>query len=220
MRSIPGMPIVFTMLLATAAAAPAATLVAKVVGKDGKAIQNVVVVVVPEAGIPNRAGPPPIELVDQVDKEFTPYVKPIRVGSLVGFPNKDNVQHHVYSFSPAKAFELPLYKGTPAQPLLFDKPGVVRLGCNIHDWMIGYIYVSETPWFGKTDQAGLARIDKLPVGRNHVRVWHPWMIGPEEATVRIVDLAEAQPVALQWQIALEPEFGSRRAPMPGDAGYR
>ena len=72
-------------------------------------------------------------------------------------PNRDNIRHHVYSFSPAKRFELPLYAGVPTQPVLFDKAGVVVLGCNIHDWMIGYIYVSDSPWFGKTGADGTVR---------------------------------------------------------------
>ncbi len=80
--------------------------------------------------------------------------------SYVQFPNKDNIRHHVYSFSAARKFELPLYSGTPAQPVLFDKVGVVKLGCNIHDWMIGYIYVTETPYFGKSNAEG--RVDMDP----------------------------------------------------------
>ena len=87
----------------------------------------------------------PREVVDQIDKEFVPYVKPVRTGSFVQFPNKDHIRHHVYSFSAPSKFELPLYMGTPAQPVLFDKPGVVKLGCNIHDWMIGYVYVTDSP---------------------------------------------------------------------------
>ena len=89
-------------------------------------------------------------VVDQVDKEFTPKVNAILVGTSVIFPNHDNVRHQVYSFSPAKRFELPLYAGVPAQPVVFDTPGVVVLGCNIHDWMVGYVYVSESPYFAKT----------------------------------------------------------------------
>ena len=96
-----------------------------------------------------RAGPlpekPGREIVDQINLEFVPHVKPVVVGSPVYFPNKDDVRHHVYSFSPAKRFELPLYSGTPAAPVVFDRPGIVAIGCNIHDWMLGYIYVAETP---------------------------------------------------------------------------
>ena len=112
-----------------------------VVTSNGQPVADAVVVAVPTDGaLP--AGKVRAEQLDQIDKEFVPRVKPVLVGSTVAFPNKDSVRHHVYSFSPAKRFELPLYAGVPSQPVLFDRPGVVVLGCNIHDWMVGYIYVA------------------------------------------------------------------------------
>ena len=159
-------------------------------------------------------------MVDQIDKEFMPYVKPIRVGSQVKFPNKDDIRHHVYSFSPARKFELPLYRGTPAQPVLFDKPGIVKLGCNIHDWMIGYIYVTETPYFGKTAREGRVDLDDLPPGRYRAHVWHPRMGGSEGATLRLVQVHDAAPSAVEWRLKLKPEFRPRRVPLPGEPGYK
>jgi plastocyanin len=167
--------------------------------------------------------PPPVrptrEIVDQIDKEFVPYVKAIVVGSTVSFPNKDNIRHHVYSFSPAKTFELPLYMGTPANPIVFDRPGVVTIGCNIHDWMIAYIYVAETPYFGTTKKPGTVKLESLPPGTYAVRVWHPRMQATEESTVRSVTIATA-PVEVSWQLALKPDLRPRRAPVPGQRGYR
>ena len=220
MRMLARVPIVPLALLAASCGARGASLVSTVTASDGKPLANAVVLAAPEAGAPPRTGPPPVEIVDQVRKEFVPYVKPIRAGSLVEFPNRDNVRHHVYSFSAAKPFELPLYKGKPAQPVLFDKPGIVRLGCNIHDWMIGYIYVSETPWFGKTGDAGRVELEKMPAGNYRVRVWHPWMDGPEGATERTVELRDGPPATLDWKLKLKPELAPRRAPLPGEAGYR
>ena len=143
------------MLVGFGAGAHAAKLSAIVPGSEGKPLPNAVVIAVPEDGwlLPLTKA---VEVVDQIDKEFVPYVKPVRAGSYVQSPNKDNIRHHVYFFSPARKFELPLYSGTPSQAVLFDKPGVVKLGCNIHDWMLGYIYVAETPYFGKT--AGDGRV--------------------------------------------------------------
>ena len=137
-------------LTAAAAQAAAAQIAAAVTDQEGHPLADAVVVAVPLQGTPPAAQPSAREIVDQIGQEFVPHVKPILVGSAVFFPNKDNVRHQVYSFSPAKRFELPLYAGTPAKPIVFDKPGVVVLGCNIHDWMIGYIYVSESPYFAKT----------------------------------------------------------------------
>ena len=197
----------------------AAKLSAMVYGADAKPLPNAVVVAVPEDG-----GLPPVgksvEVVDQVDKEFVPYVKPVRAGSYVRFPNKDNIGHHVYSFSPAKTFELPLYKGTPSQPVLFDKPGIVKLGCNIHDWMVGYLYVAETPYFAKTARDGRVDLDDLPAGHYHVRVWHPRMEGPEAATLQRVEVQEAEPAAVEWTLKLNPEYRPQRTPLPGEPGYR
>jgi hypothetical protein len=160
------------------------------------------------------------EVVDQINMEFVPHVKPIVAGSPVYFPNKDNVRHHVYSFSPAKRFEQPLYAGTPADPVVFDRSGIVTVGCNIHDWMIDHIYVAETPYLGKTGADGRARLVSLPAGRYALRVWHPRMELPEESTSRPVSLERAGAVDLTWQLKLKPSLRPRRAPVPGQRGYR
>lgn len=110
--------------------------------------------------------------IDQINKEFVPYVTVVPVGSQIRFPNKDNIRHHVYSFSEPKKFELKLYSGVPAAPVRFDKPGVVALGCNIHDWMLAYVLVVDTPWFARSDEQGLARL-QLPPGPHQLQLWHP-----------------------------------------------
>jgi hypothetical protein len=116
-----------------------------------------------------------------------PYVTVIQTGTTVTFPNRDPILHHVYSFSPAKPFEIKLYTGKSPVEVVFDKPGVVTLGCNIHDWMIGYIAVVPTPWFAKTDAAGTAIIRDLPPGAYDIQAWHPHQrgtIGPARGDVR------------------------------------
>jgi len=207
------------LCLACPAGAQAAKLTALVYSSDGKPLGNAVVAAHPDSGrLPPATSS--VEVVDQIDKEFVPYVKPVRVGSTVQFPNKDNIRHHVYSFSPAKPFELPLYSGTPAKPLLFDKVGIVKLGCNIHDWMIGYVYVTETPYFGKTAANGRVDLDQLPPGRYRVQVWHPRMEASEDETIKRLDVEEATPGAAEWKLKLKREFRPRRAPLPGEPGYR
>ncbi|WP_068826207.1 methylamine utilization protein [Pseudomonas sp. BMS12] len=121
------------------------------------------------------AGPAPAAaqgVMDQRNKQFLPRVLAVRTGTSVKFPNSDNIRHHVYSFSPAKRFELRLYQGTPSEPVLFDKPGLVVLGCNIHDWMLGYVYVTDDPWFAVSDERGHVRLE-LPAGTYQVSLWHP-----------------------------------------------
>lgn len=159
-------------------------------------------------------------IMDQRNSQFTPGVLPITLGSSVTFPNSDNIRHQVYSFSPAKTFDLPLYAGTPAAPLRFDKAGVVAIGCNIHDWMIGWIVVLDTPYFGKTDASGNVAIP-LPPGRYAMRAWHPRMaaavadedivVAEGAATIRTVQIKLAPPPP--------PRRGNRRLmPMPAAAG--
>jgi plastocyanin len=111
--------------------------------------------------------------IEQVDREFVPYVTVIQAGTTVTFPNRDPILHHVYSFSPAKSFEIKLYTGKSPSEVVFDKAGVVTLGCNIHDWMVGYVVVVPTAHFARTDATGSARIRDLPTGAYEVRAWHP-----------------------------------------------
>lgn len=110
----------------------------------------------------------------QRDKAFVPTLLVVQTGTPVLFPNFDTVRHHVYSFSPTKTFELKLYAGTPTAPVVFDRPGTATLGCNIHDRMLGYIHVVDTPYFGHTDSQGRIELD-LPEGHHTLRVWTPEM---------------------------------------------
>lgn len=150
----------------------AATLQLQVQDQQGQPLADAVVSLQGPQGVPSR---PLVAIMDQVQKQFSPAVLAVRSGTRVSFPNRDDIRHQVYSFSAAKRFELRLYKGTPTQPVLFDQPGLVVLGCNIHDWMLGYIYVTDDPWFAVSDAQGQLQINDLPAGRYHVTVWHPQM---------------------------------------------
>jgi plastocyanin len=193
------------LILACAAMARAAELRIMVRDHKGKAVADAVVLAVPADPRNALHAHPPADAVDQVDKQFVPYVKVIFAGSTLRFPNSDNIRHQVYSFSPAKKFELPLYAGTDAPPVIFDKPGVVVLGCNIHDWMIGYVYVSETPFFTKTGPLGTASLSDMPPGEYTVRIWHPSMERAEESTSRHIILA-ADGGSEEWQLGLKPNI--------------
>jgi len=207
------------MLAATLALAPlaqAADLRATVRDERGGPVADAVVVAVPED--PALRGGSRVEQVEQIDLEFVPHVKAIQAGTAVSFPNRDDVRHHVYSFSPARRFELPLYVGTPAQRVVFDQPGVVVMGCNIHDWMVGYIYVSPSPHFAATGARGTAHIAGLPAGRYTVHVWHPRLAAAEETTRRQAVLGAEGNAALEWVVALKPETRVRRAPVSRRGG--
>ncbi|HEV8419412.1 MAG TPA: hypothetical protein VGQ43_11805 [Candidatus Udaeobacter sp.] len=165
------------------------------------------------------AAPKKHAVVDQRDKQFVPYVTAIQVGTAVSFPNSDNIRHHVYSFSPAKKFELPLYSGVPAQPVVFDKVGFVTLGCNIHDWMIAYVAVLPTPYFQVTRQDGRALLKDLPPGQYTVQVWHPGLKGQPEAFAQRVDVGGGTK-SLQFTLPLKHDVRAKRAPGLTTGGYR
>ena len=130
----------------------------------------------------------------QSKKQFDPKVMVVPVGTAVAFPNRDTVRHHVYSFSPTKTFELKLYAGSDANPVVFDRPGIAVLGCNIHDNMAAWVVVVETPYYGRSAQAGTVVLSNVPPGNYRLRVWHPAMavgappmeqalsVGPADAT--------------------------------------
>src|SRR5262249_12812113 len=153
-----------------------------------------------------------------VDKEFVPYVTAVYVGTLVNFPNRDQIRHHVYSFSAAKTFEIPLYAGMPEQLVDFDRAGEVVLGCNIHDWMRAYVFVVDTPYFAVTSGDGAAAIE-LPAGRYRVEVWHPRLEGEPAATGRAMQLGAGEEARLDFTIEQKRVWIPRRAPAR-DPDYR
>lgn len=148
----------------------AASLQAELVDPAGQPLANAVLTL---QGPLDGAQPAAPGVMDQRAQQFMPHVLAVRTGTSVSFPNSDDIRHHVYSFSPAKRFELRLYKGTPSEPVLFATAGVVALGCNIHDWMLGYVYVTDDPWFAVSDEQGRVQLEGLPVGSYQVSLWHP-----------------------------------------------
>ena len=179
------------MAIAFCAAAhvQAATFEVRVAKRDGQPLPGAVVTVERESAALGPA-PPVRAIMDQVNLAFAPDVLVIPVHSTIQFPNSDAVGHQVYSFSSARQFQLPLYRGKPYPPVQFDQPGVITLGCNIHDNMLGYIVVTAAPYFGRSDQRGEFRVPDLPAGRYRVRVWHP-LLNEGTALERSVDVGEA-----------------------------
>jgi plastocyanin len=165
------------LALGVVGACHAASLEVTVTDERGQGVERVAVYATPmsasvsERTVAHRERPPAV--MDQHDNQFVPHILVVEAGTEVLFPNSDSVSHHVYSFSPAKTFELGLYKGNVHPPMKFDEPGVVVLGCNIHDSMLGYIFVAPTPYFALTDERGVAVIEDLPRGEYTVESWTP-----------------------------------------------
>ena len=155
----------------------------------GKPLEGAVVSLVSDAA--RRAVRPlPEQEISQENKQFVPAVRVVTVGTLVRFPNRDSVRHHVYSFSPAKKFEIKLYAGTPAAPVRFDQPGVAVLGCNIHDQMVGWVVVLDTPYFAQTDAQGQALLEGMPAGAHQLRAWHarlPVDVTPPQQAIALTE---------------------------------
>jgi plastocyanin len=189
-------------LLWLAGAALAAEAELTVTDAQGKPLSGAVVFLespAARAAVRPQAG---VEIV-QVNKVFQPMVTVVTLGTAVSFPNRDTVRHHVYSFSPTKRFDLKLYVGTPASPVVFDKAGVAVLGCNIHDQMVAWVLVVDTPWFGTTNAQGKVLLKGLEPGRYQLRAWHADLPVGAPASTQPLSVTNS-PVRATVQLSLTP----------------
>lgn len=154
--------------------------------------------------------------ISQIKQEYSPYVTAVRTGTPVEFPNLDTIQHHIYSVSKPKRFEIPLYEPGRSEVVTFDQPGLVVIGCNIHDWMSAYVLVLDTPWFAKTAADGRVRITDLAPGRYRLELWHPRVSKPLSRELTLGPTGGAEPLRLT--LTLRPERRLRRASTPGAGG--
>lgn len=202
-------------------AARAASVDIAVKNDKGGPVEDAVAYLIPSSGKAPEAKGDAVAVMDQKGMQFTPRVLPVRAGTKVKFPNSDNILHHVYSFSKAKTFELPLYKGKAAAPITLDKPGVIVLGCNIHDWMMGYIIVVDTPYFSKTGAGGKAELLNVPPGDYKVFVWHPDMKDEKKIEAGALKVRESGNKTSEFKISLNPRKKNRRTPdsSGGGMGY-
>ena len=156
-----------------------------------------VVVTIPAMSTRSKS-PAGSAVMDQLDKQFVPHVLLIQKGQQVAFPNSDNIRHHVYSFSEPKAFEIKLYSGDTVAPVKFDKTGVVVLGCNIHDSMVGYIYVYDNEWAVRSEASGRLSV---PDSASQVQVWHPHLavVKSQTQVFELNDSEDVQTIMLTLQ---------------------
>ena len=190
-----------------------AALGAHITDSKGGAVVDAVVSLIPlDALAPPVASTAKAE-VAQEDQEFIPYVTVVQAGTRVVFPNRDTVQHHVYSLSKPKKFELSLYNPGEKESMVFDIAGLVTIGCNIHDWMISHILIVPTPWFAKSDAQGAVRVE-APAGRYRLELWHPRLATPLAKEVVLVDGTAARET---FTLTLKPDRRVRRS-TPGKTG--
>jgi plastocyanin len=169
-------PLVLAILFA-ASRAQAAVVTVSLTGGNGAPAPNAVVELVSDTDGPQPPSRVPAETtIDQRQETFIPMVSVVRQGGHVLFANNDTTKHQVYSFSPIKQFEFEIQEGQHSEPVVFDKPGVASIGCNIHDQMIAYVYVAKSAFAGIADASGTVKFHDVPAGRYHLSLWHPQLI--------------------------------------------
>ena len=186
------------------AAATAADLDIQVRGVDGAPVAGAVVSVHLIGQPTPRPRPGGPYVIDQQNIQFHPFISMVPVGASVSFMNHDPVRHHVYSFSPAKKFELKLAGKQENQAVTFDRPGIVPLGCNIHDQMIAYVDVVDTPWAKVADANGHVILRGLPAAGIAVTIWHPYLRAPGNSVERSVKLSDSAPYIDRVVVAMRP----------------
>lgn len=185
--------------------------------KGDKPLSGVVMTLQPLGGASGESAKPKMLSVSikQIDKEFVPAVTVVPVGSSVSFPNQDDIMHHVYSFSKAKTFDLPLYKGIPSEPVTFDTAGVATLGCNIHDWMSAHVLVVDTPYYEQTNELGEAQLADIAAGDYELVLWHPRQRKSYKEVITIGD----QLIEKTVEVRLKPSFRSKRQNSKSNRNY-
>jgi plastocyanin len=177
--------------------AAAAEVVVDVRDANGNPVHDAVLFAEPAAGAASAPKANATAMIDQVNKEFVPRVSIVQAGTSVNFPNSDNIRHSIYSFSPAKTFQTKLYAGRGAPPVTFDKAGIVVLGCNIHDQMVAWVVIVDTPWFGKSGLDGVATLHDVPNGDYQLTAAAPSLsLPPSTTSLRIEGAALRRTIRL------------------------
>ena len=171
--------LILVLAFASAASAlNAAPFNVRVVDSSGRPVRDAVVTLYPTGSAARPARPGGHFVIAQQNLQFHPFLTVIPVGADVSFPNLDPTKHHVYSFSPAKKFELKLFAKDQSRTVHFDKAGVVALGCNIHDQMSAFIVVTDSAWTSRTNAQGMATFVDAPNAPGRLTVWHPYLRAP------------------------------------------
>jgi len=187
----------------------AAPLSVRVVDAGGRPVRDAVVTFHPDGNAARAPRPGGHYVVSQKNIQFHPYLSIVPVGADVSFPNLDPTKHHVYSFSPAKRFELKLFARDQSRTVHFDKAGVVALGCNIHDQMSAFIVVTDSVWTARTSAQGVATFADAPNSPGRLTAWHPFLRAPGGIAEQAVGAAQRN---ASFSVKLRPA----PAPMPMD----
>ena len=174
-----------------------------VADEKGASLSNAVVYAIPSQPVPTE-GLERVE-IEQKNEDFQPFISVVPRGTTTYFPNHDGIGHHVYSFSETKTFELPLSEVELTLPIEFDEAGIITVGCNIHDWMVAYIKVVDTPYYTLTDEDGRAMLENLPAGEYTLHIWHPGMTDAEGIS-QTMELGPGSANQNEFSLAIRPEY--------------
>ena len=200
------LPAIGVCIVACCRADAAAALEVRVADARGAPVVEAVVTAVARGATAILPAPAAAtHVIDQKNETFIPYIEVFRPGDMVVFHNSDRTRHHAYSFAPARQFEFVLSPGESSTPLRLDRVGVIAVGCNIHDRMITYFYVTDAPYVARTGADGRARLE-LPSGSFEVRAWHPRQRPGSSDTARSVRIDPgAAPADVAFALTLLPD---------------
>jgi plastocyanin len=212
--------IIFTICsLSTLSISYAEHLNVIVTDSNGKKQDQVVVFLEPQS-VQGQISKPVDITIDQRDKEFIPFVTVVQKGTSIRFPNSDAIRHHVYSFSKQFNFQIPLYGNVEPKPIKFNTSGVIPLGCNIHDWMKAFVFVSETPYYTLSNKSGAAKVNNIPKGKYLVKLYHPSMKNWESQAGKLIELNGSKMPTVQLVMKEKKKvFRSFRPPTGGFSSY-
>lgn len=202
------------IVLITSAIAQAAEINIAITAHKQRSTRGVIVELV---ALTNEPIEPGIIEIDQVDKEFVPLISVTPIGSNVIFNNLDDLKHHVYSVSSAKPFDLPLHNGTAPEDIRLDEAGVVKLGCNIHDWMLAYVYVAESKWVKTADESGIVSFTDVPAGEYEIRMWSPRLRNTKVPITEAITINEGQ--LLEHAVRIKLRKRIRKPPRQDSSPY-
>lgn len=218
-------PLALLAVSAFALCGPAATaqeVILRLIDANGEAVQDAVMELLSDSAAASTLTGMHEAQIDQLDKEFVPTVTTLVVGGSASFPNSDDILHHVYSFSTAKTFDTPLFGSDVDSQYreMFDVPGVVEIGCNIHDWMLAYIYVGESDLMAISNDLGVAQLTNIPPGQYRLRVWHSRLDAPQNSIEQEIFIEAGRVAELELTLELARDRRVRRAPSANRKRYR
>ncbi len=193
----------FALAILIATPAWSADLLVTLTNKRAAALPDAVIVLEDPKGL-TPLSPRPTAEIRQIWRQFDPFVTVVATGTAIEFPNYDYILHHVYSNSATKRFEIKQFKGPSPTPIVFDKPGVVTLGCNMHEWMVAHVLVADSPWFAKADDDGVAHVKQVPAGTYRAQAWYPGMRAPLAVGSVVIGQVETSQASFTLDVSPRP----------------